>query len=130
MKTLLMTGCFDILHLGHIKIINFASSIADKVVIALDSDSRVKMTKGNNRPFNNQNDRKEFLQSICGVNEVFIFNTDQELEELCNDIKPTFRLVGTDWEGKKIIGDSYCKNILYFDRYMDYSTTKILEANK
>lgn len=127
MKTLLLTGCFDIVHLGHVKLIQYAKFISDEVIIAIDSDEKVKKDKGQSRPFNNQRDRQEFLESIKGVDKVIIFFDDEDLEKICKEIKPNYRLVGSDWNGKKIIGGEYCQNILYFDRIPGYSTTNILE---
>ena len=127
MKTLLLTGCYDIMHIGHIRLIKYAKSISDNIIVAIDSDLKVKKDKGPDRPFNNQEDRKEFLQSICGINEVIIFNSSEELEKICKNIIPDIRLLGSDWKNKKIVGQEYCKEILYFDRISDYSTTKILD---
>lgn len=128
MKTLLLTGCFDIVHLGHIKIIQYAKFISDEVIIAIDSDEKVKTDKGSNRPFNNQRDRQEFLESIKGVDKVIIFFDEDDLERICKEIKPNYRLVGSDWMGKNIVGQQYCEKILYFDRIAGYSTTNILEG--
>jgi D-beta-D-heptose 7-phosphate kinase/D-beta-D-heptose 1-phosphate adenosyltransferase len=127
MKTLLLTGCFDIVHLGHIKLIQFAKFISDEVIIAIDSDDKVKKDKGESRPFNNQRDRQEFLESIKGVDKVHIFFDEEDLERICKEIRPTYRLVGSDWRGKNIVGQQYCGEVLYFDRIPGYSTTNILE---
>ena len=127
MKTLLLTGCFDVLHIGHIRIINYANTVADKVFIAIDGDDKVKKDKGNSRPFNRQEDRREFLENIKGVNEVLIFDSEKELEIICKDLLPDYRLVGSDWKGKKVVGESYCRNVIYYDRIPGFSTTNILE---
>lgn len=127
MTKLLLTGCFDIMHIGHMRMLKYAASICDTLIVAIDSDEKTKKDKGENRPFNEQNIRKEFLENIKGITEVLIFNSDTELEELCNDIRPDIRLVGSDWKGKNIVGQQYCKKIIYFDRVGDYSTTNILE---
>ena len=127
MKTLLITGCFDILHIGHIRLLRFAKSLDAKIIIAIDSDEKVRNDKGNMRPFNNQKDRQEFLESINGVDKVIVFFDEEDLERICKEINPEYRLVGSDWRGKKIVGEQYCKQVLYYDRIPNYSTTKILE---
>jgi cytidyltransferase-like protein len=129
MKTLLLTGCFDILHIGHIRLIQFAKYTSDEVIIAIDSDEKVKADKGLSRPFNDQHIRQEFLESINGVNKVMVFFDEEDLLRICKEIMPTYRLVGSDWKGKKIIGEQYCKEVLYYDRIPGYSTTNILEKN-
>ena len=129
MKTLLLTGCFDVLHIGHIRLLQFAKFISDEVIIAIDSDEKVKKDKGFSRPFNNQQIRQEFLESIKGVDKVYIFFDEEDLERICKEIRPTYRLVGSDWKDKKIVGQQYCKEVLYFDRIPGYSTTNILEKN-
>ena len=130
MKNLLLTGCFDVVHVGHIRLIQFAKFIADEVIIAIDSDDKVRKDKGLSRPFNNQHIRQEFLESIKGVDKVMIFFDEEDLERICKEIIPTYRLVGSDWRGKKIVGSEHCKEIIYFDRIPGYSTTNILENNK
>ena len=126
MKILLITGCFDVLHIGHIKLIEYARSICDNILIAIDSDEKVKKDKGPTRPFNNEIDRKNFLLSLKGINDVLVFKDEKELENICNTIKPEYRLVGADWKGKKIVGGDFCKEIIYFERIPGYSTTRIL----
>jgi len=127
MKTLLLTGCFDVLHLGHTRIIQYANSLCDRIVIAIDGDEKVRREKGRHRPFNTQEDRKELLDNIKGVNEVYIFHSERDLEILCEELLPNYRLVGSDWRGKKIVGAEHCKEIVYYDRISGYSTTNILE---
>lgn len=129
-KTLLLTGCFDVLHLGHVRIIQFANSLCERLVIAIDSDEKVKIEKGSLRPFNNQKDRKEFLVNVKGVDEVRIFDSKEMLERICKEVAPDYRLVGSDWKGKKIVGEEYCKEIVYYDRIPGYSTTNILEKKE
>lgn len=129
-SSLIITGCFDIVHIGHLKIFKYAKQLADEVIIAIDSDSKVKKDKGPDRPINNELDRKEFLENILGISKVIVFNSEEELKQICQSIKPDYRLVGSDWKGKKIVGDEYCKEIIFFDRISDYSTTSIIEKIK
>ena len=130
MKRVLVTGTMDILHIGHIRLLEYSKSLGDLLNVAIDSDDKVKKDKGESRPFNNQNDRKDFLLSIKVVDNVTIFSSEEDLEELCRIYKPDIRVVGSDWKGKKIVGSEYCREIVYFDRIGDYSTSKILGNNR
>ena len=72
MKKIFVNGCFDILHRGHIELFKYAKSLGDILFVGIDTDERVKKAKGNERPFNNQDDRKYLLESIKYIDEVFI----------------------------------------------------------
>lgn len=89
-KTLAITnGCFDLLHAGHVSYLNEASSLADKMLILINSDESIKKLKGNNRPIINENDRAYILSNLKCVNKVVIFNNidcSQELKLLSPDI--------------------------------------------
>ena len=80
-KKIWTNGCFDILHIGHIKMLQYARSLGDNLIVGIDSDRRVKELKGDSRPINNQDDRREFLLSLSCVDDVFIFDSK---EEMCN----------------------------------------------
>lgn len=87
----LCNGCFDVLTIAHIQLLEFAKSQGTHLVVALDSDERVKSLKGENRPINNENNRRKLLEALHLVDEVLIFNTKEELEDLyiktgCNTI--------------------------------------------
>jgi D-beta-D-heptose 7-phosphate kinase/D-beta-D-heptose 1-phosphate adenosyltransferase len=120
-------GCFDILHRGHIELFKYAKSLGDKLVVGIDSDDKVKKDKGQDRPINNQNDRKCFLESIKWVDEVIIFNTQQELESVLQYMKPNIMVVGSDWEGKGIVGGQHAEEIKFFKRMKKYSTSNIID---
>ena len=129
MNTIFVNGCFDILHRGHIELFKYARSLGNYLIVAIDSDERVKKMKGSDRPFNNQNDRKFMLESLKYINDVEIFDSDEELCLLTKQLKPTIMIVGSDWKGKQIIGSKYAKEVRFFDRIGDYSTTKILQSS-
>ena len=128
MKKVFVTGCFDILHVGHIRLLKFAKSHGDFLIVALDTDQKVKKAKGNNRPFNKLEVRKEMMQSIKYVDEVLSFNSNLELIDLLNSTKPDVRVLGGDWEGKAIVGEDCVKDKKFFRRIDGFSTTKILES--
>ena len=120
-------GCFDILHKGHIALFKYAKSLGDKLYIGIDSDEKVKKDKGSDRPFNNVQDRKEVLESIKYIDGVFIFNDTQGLDDLIRIVGPNIMIIGSDWKGKKVVGEQHVKKLVFFDRLKDYSTTNILE---
>jgi D-beta-D-heptose 7-phosphate kinase/D-beta-D-heptose 1-phosphate adenosyltransferase len=126
MKKIWTNGCFDILHIGHIRLFEYAKSLGDYLLIGIDSDDRVKKLKGNNRPVNNQYDRKAFLESIKYVDEVIIFNSS---DELCYNIKK-FNIdtivVGDDYKEKTVIGSEH-SNVIFFPKIPDKSTTHLVK---
>jgi rfaE bifunctional protein nucleotidyltransferase chain/domain len=128
-KTIFVNGCFDILHRGHIELFKYAKSLGTKLIVAIDSDQRVNQMKGKDRPFNHQEDRKFVLESICYIDEVVIFNDEEELENLTYTYKPDIMVVGSDWNGKKVVGSQHAKQIKFFERIEGYSTTKILQGS-
>lgn len=129
MKTIFVNGCFDVIHRGHIELFKYAKSLGDFLIVAIDSDERVKQLKGLSRPFNHQHDRKIVLEAIRYIDEVCFFNSEDELENLVFKINPEVMVVGSDWRGKTVIGSQYAKSLNFFDRVGDYSTTKILQGS-
>ena len=122
-----ITGCFDVLHVGHIAILKYSKSHCDHLTVALDTDERVAAAKGPDRPFNVLSDRKAVIRSIKYVDEVRIFSSDSELRHLIKEAQTDVLIVGSDWEGKTIIGEEYAKELKYFRRIDGHSTTRILE---
>ena len=122
-----VNGCFDVLHIGHIRLFEFAKSKGDTLMVAIDSDSRVRESKGLERPYNSQEDRAEMLMSIKYIDSVVIFENDDELKSIIKKVSPDLMIVGSDWKGKTIVGGEYAKKIHYFERVGEYSTTRILE---
>ena len=128
MKISFVNGCFDVLHPGHIKLLEYARSFGDYLIVALNSDRRVAEMKGPERPIFSQSDRSLMLSSIRCVDVVHIFDTKTELEELLESIKPDTMVVGSDWKGKEVVGSRYAKSVRFFDRQVDYSTTQTIQG--
>ena len=122
-----INGCFDILHVGHIEMLKQCRGLTDSLVVAIDSDSRIKKNKGVDRPFNNMEDRKNMLMSLKMVDVVFSFNSDLELENLVKCLNPDIMMVGEEYRNKNVIGSQYAKELKFFRRIDGYSTTKILQ---
>jgi len=120
-----VNGTFDVLHIGHIKLLEFASQFG-KLRVGIDTDKRVKELKGEDRPFNNQDDRKKMLESIKYVDEVVLFNSREELINSVKEYKPNVMVVGDDYKGEKVFGSEYAEKLIYFEKIPMYSSTKVL----
>ena len=125
-KKVWVNGVFDVLHRGHIELFKFAKSQGGYLTVGIDADDRVTQNKGESRPINNQLDRKYFLESIKYIDEVRIFASDLELVNMLALYLPDCMVVGSDWMGKQVIGGDYAKELIYFNRVGDYSTSNIL----
>ncbi len=126
-RRVIVNGTFDILHRGHIEMLNFARSQGTYLLVAIDSDRQVQELKGASRPINNQEDRKFQLENLKAVNAVWIFDTQQELEHICKIYKPHLMVKGSDYRGRPITGRQYCDEIKYYELVKNYSTSKIIE---
>jgi D-beta-D-heptose 7-phosphate kinase/D-beta-D-heptose 1-phosphate adenosyltransferase len=127
MTTVFVNGTFDILHPGHVTLLNTARSMGDYLIVAIDSDERVTELKGPFRPVNTAGDRRAMLSNLKAVDEVQIFSSDEELAMLVKQFRPAVMMVGSDWKDKPVIGSEYAKRIEYFDRIDEHSTTKIIQ---
>jgi len=127
MKKVFTNGCFDILHRGHLELFKYASSLGNKLIVGIDSDKKIRLDKGEPRPFNGVVDRVEMLKALRYVDEVYVFDSTLELENLVERINPDIMIVGSDWRGKKVIGKQYAKELRFFEKIDGYSTTQILE---
>ena len=126
MVKVFVNGTFDIIHVGHLAMLNFAKSLGDYLVVAIDTDERVKKLKGPTRPINNVIERKTLLENLKCVDEVQIFDTDEELIDIIS--KCDIMVKGGDYKTKPIIGVDVCKNIVLFDRLDEYSTTEKIQS--
>jgi D-beta-D-heptose 7-phosphate kinase/D-beta-D-heptose 1-phosphate adenosyltransferase len=122
-----INGCFDVLHYGHFQLISHAKSLGDELKIGIDSDRRVKESKGENRPFHTQNQRIFNLLQIEGVNSVVVFDSDKELSDLIKDYKPDVFVIGDEYRDRGIIGRKHAKRIEYFPKVEGFSTTGLLD---
>ena len=128
-KIVWTNGCFDILHRGHIELFKYAKSLGDTLLVGVDSDFKVKQDKGEDRPFNNEEDRIELLNSIRYIDKVFLFNTPEQLDRIIKNVQAQVIVVGSDWKGKKVVGESHVEELVFFDRISKYSTSKILQCS-
>jgi D-beta-D-heptose 7-phosphate kinase/D-beta-D-heptose 1-phosphate adenosyltransferase len=129
MTTVMVNGTFDVLHPGHIALLNTARSYGDHLIVAIDTDRRVKELKGDKRPINNQNDRRIMLSSLKAVDIVELFDSKEELIKLMERYQPDIYVKGSDWKhDTKSTAHQYCKEVIYYDRIEEYSSTRIIES--
>ena len=103
-KSIVFTnGCFDILHAGHVHLLQVARGYGDYLIIGLNSDASVKKIKGKYRPITTQNDRRNILLALHCVDEVIIFD-DLDPMKLITEIKPDVLVKGGDYKIDEIVG--------------------------
>ena len=122
-----VNGTFDVLHIGHIKLLEFASQFGE-VRVGIDTDERVKQFKGELRPINCIKDRIDFMNSIKYVNSSVSFSTDEELCDRIREWNTDVIIIGNDYKDKKVIGSHLVKEVIFFDKIDGYSSTKIIES--
>jgi D-beta-D-heptose 7-phosphate kinase/D-beta-D-heptose 1-phosphate adenosyltransferase len=127
MKRIVVNGTFDILHRGHIELLNYAKGLGDYLLVCIDSDALVSFKKGPDRPINNQWERMLMLKNLKAVDDVWIFNSDIELENQLWEYKPDIMVKGSDYRNKPIVGAEFCDEINFFERLYEYSTTKTIQ---
>lgn len=128
MKISFVNGCFDVIHPGHIELLKYARSLGDYLIVAIDSDRKVAEMKGPERPIFSQHDRSDILSAIRYVDVVHVFDTKEELEHLLESVSPDIMVVGSDWKGKEVVGSQYAKEVRFFDRLGDYSTSRTIQG--
>ena len=109
MKKIVFTnGCFDILHHGHIDLLERAKGLGTYLIVGINSDKSVRAIRGANRPFVNENDRAAVLRGLKAVDEVRIFD-ELTPEKLIEEIKPDGLVKGGDWAESEIIGADFVR---------------------
>jgi D-beta-D-heptose 7-phosphate kinase/D-beta-D-heptose 1-phosphate adenosyltransferase len=128
MITVMVNGTFDVLHPGHVAMLNTARSYGDHLIVAIDTDRRVKELKGDKRPINTQNDRRIMLSNLKAVDIVEFFDSTEELAKLMERYQPDVYVKGSDWKhDTKSTAHKYAKKVIYYDRIDEYSTTKTIQ---
>jgi D-beta-D-heptose 7-phosphate kinase/D-beta-D-heptose 1-phosphate adenosyltransferase len=105
-RVVFTNGCFDILHVGHVKYLQEAKSYGDALIVGLNSDSSVRELKGPTRPVNPQDDRAYILAALESVDYVVMFS-DETPYELIKNIAPDILVKGGDYEGKSVVGAEF-----------------------
>ncbi len=122
-------GCFDILHLGHVKYLEVAKSFGDILIVGLNADSSVRKLKGPERPINPEYDRAYLLAALEVVDYVVIFDEETPYD-LIKMIAPDVLVKGGDYEGKAVVGTEFAGELKLVDFVDGKSTTKTIERIK
>ena len=129
-KSIMTNGCFDILHTGHIHLLSEARKLGDILIVALNSDSSVKLNKGNARPINTEIDRAYVLSALQNVDHIIIFNEETPEKIICT-ILPDILVKGSDYKDKYIAGQTCLekvgKKIALIDLIEGKSTTGLID---
>ena len=120
-----VNGTFDVMHIGHIKLLEYASTLGI-VRVGLDTDERIKEKKGKSRPINNLEDRIKFMQSIKYVDSVVSFGSNDELENCIKEWDSDILVIGDDYKYHEIIGVHLVERVAFFNKIENKSTTKII----
>ncbi|MGJ0366352.1 D-glycero-beta-D-manno-heptose-7-phosphate kinase [Aliarcobacter cryaerophilus] len=131
-KIVFTNGCFDILHVGHVKYLEVAKSYGDVLILGLNADSSVRKLKGPTRPINTQDDRAYILASLESVDYVVIFEEETPYE-LLKLIKPHVLVKGGDYEGKEVVGQDIAdelKLVQFVDGKSTTNTIKRIQENE
>lgn len=126
MKKVIVNGTFDILHRGHLEMLQFAKDQGDYLLVCIDTDRRVRELKGQNRPINNQDDRKFMLYNLRSVDSVMLFDSKEELVNIIKEYNPDIMVKGSDYRGRSIVGEQNVPKVIFYDR-TEHSTTKTIQ---
>lgn len=133
LKLVFTNGCFDILHEGHVRYLNEASNLGDRLIVGLNADASVSRLKGPQRPINPQQSRAYVLAGLECVSAVIVFEEDTPLQ-LIQLIVPDVLVKGGDWDVKQIVGSDFViqqgGHVYSLPFYNGFSTTSIEEKIK
>ena len=126
MKIIWCNGTLDMLHPGHIQLFKVARSLGDRVIVATDTDEKIKKDKGFDRPVNNLCHRVAMLEAIKYIDVVLTFNDRAELEGLIQMYNPDILLLGDDWRYGDVVGREYAKEVRFLPRVGGYASSKTI----
>ena len=126
-KTIAFTnGCFDLMHIGHVKYLEDAAKGNRVLIVGLNSDISTSSIKGPDRPIITQKSRAAVLAALESVDFVVIFNEDTPYKTIAA-IKPDILIKGADWKGKSVVGEDLVKKVEFVKYIKGFSTTNIIE---
>ena len=120
-------GVFDILHIGHLKLLRHAKTLGNRLIVGINSDSSVKRLKGDLRPINGEDTRKESLLELGFVDEVIVFEEDTPLQAITK-LEPDIIVKGGDYTFDTVVGNHLAK-VVIFPTVEGHSTTRIIDEN-
>ena len=118
-------SCFDLLHAGHIIMLQYAKRRCDKLIVGLQTDPTIDRPDTKNKPIQSLEERQIQLEAVRYVDEVFTYDTEEDLYKKLLDINPDVRILGSDYIGKSFTGDDLDIEIYYHERKHNYSTTNL-----
>jgi rfaE bifunctional protein nucleotidyltransferase chain/domain len=127
-KIVFTNGCFDILHVGHVRYLEEAKYMGDTLIVGINSDHSFRMLRNRN-PYIPQEERAEILEALWAVDEVIVFNEETPLE-LIKRIKPDVLVKGSDYKPEDVVGREYAGEVICFDVEADVHTTDIIKKIK
>jgi D-beta-D-heptose 7-phosphate kinase/D-beta-D-heptose 1-phosphate adenosyltransferase len=125
-KIVFTNGCFDLLHVGHLKVFSECKKKGDVLVVGLNSDSSVRRLKGSGRPLVNEQERAFMLANLEPIDYVAIFS-DLTPEKLIRKVHPDVLVKGGDWSADKIVGRDIAKKVVRVPLIKNHSTSKLIE---
>ena len=126
-KRIIVNGSFDIVHKGHVNLLNYAKSLGNYLLVAIDTDARIKELKGEDRPVNQLDERLHLLHNLKAVDEVVYFDSEQQLVDIIKNYNPDVMVKGSDYKNKRIVGAEYCNSIEFYEIENGYSTTNKIQ---
>ena len=127
-------SCFDLLHAGHILMLQDAKSQCDKLIVGLQTDPSIDRPLTKNKPIQSLRERKIQLEAVKYVDDIFVYETESDLIDLLKLIKPDVRILGSDYKDESFTGDELNIPIYYHERNHNYSSSdlrkKITEISK
>tara|TARA_B100000424_G_C22848738_1_gene452659 strand:- start:268 stop:702 length:435 start_codon:yes stop_codon:yes gene_type:complete len=127
-------SCFDLLHAGHILMLQDAKSQCDKLIVGLQTDPSIDRPLTKNKPIQSLRERKIQLEAVKYIDDIFVYETENDLIDLLKLIKPDVRILGSDYKDKSFTGAELNIPIYYHERDHDYSSSdlrkKITEIGK
>ena len=123
-------SCFDLLHAGHIIMLEDAKEQCDYLIVGLQSDPTIDRPETKNKPIQTLKERKIQLNAIKYIDEIIIYKSEKELYELLQKIKPNVRILGSDYINKSFTGDDLNIKIYYHERSHNYSSSSLRKRIK
>ena len=127
MITVWTNGTFDILHPGHIELFKVARALGDRVIVATDTDEKIKADKGDHKPINDLCYRVAMLEAIKYIDVVHTFGDRKELEDLIMLYEPDILLLGDDWRHGDVVGREFAKEVRFLPRVGGYASSNTIK---
>tara|TARA_B100000902_G_C26793873_1_gene661166 strand:+ start:207 stop:620 length:414 start_codon:yes stop_codon:yes gene_type:complete len=124
-KTGFTCSCFDLLHAGHILMLEDAKKQCERLIVGLQIDPTLDRPDTKNKPIQSLNERRIQLEAVKYIDQIVVYNTEEELYNLLVKINPDIRILGSDYKGKKFTGDDLDIKIYYHKREHNFSSSNL-----